>query len=414
MYTILPISAISGGLGVLLPLYILELHGNVYNVAIATTLFELVSIPASIFWGELTDRLNRVKLFILIAIIGLFPVLLIFYLLAFVPVIEGTYGIYALIATASSPAINILIMSHKRNPALPKYFSRYSVLAIAGSMIGTVPGLFINDGFVKLYLLFLVALNFAALAMALLLINSDDRIKSPEKHRKTVKRSFALLNMLSKAPNILTGQPLVERIRAGLRNKKTRHIYALLATISLFSAALYMFNTSYVPYLRANAVAYNNIFLISILNGIAQVCIYLLVLSLIKRVNLNIYYRASTLIRGIAYLMTFLPIMVLPAYFLMFNLAAYFLAGLAYAVWNVASSVLLYIEIKNLGRGHYLGIWVAFLGLSAVVGAFLSGVISSLFGYVTTFSVAAFLLFASFLVFSRTERLRKPTYKPNI
>ncbi len=414
MYTILPISALSGGLGVLLPLYILDLHGTVYNVAIAITLFEFISIPASILWGELTDRLNKIKLFVLISIIGLFPILLIFYLLAFVPVIEGAYGVYAFIATASSPAINILIMSRKRNPALPKYFSRYSVLSISGSLIGTIPGLFISDVFIKPYLLFLVLLNVVSLILALLFIKSDKFLKPAEEHRKSVRKSFAILNMLSVTPYQLTGQQLIERIRSGLKNEKIRHIYALLATISLFEVGLFLFNTSYIPYLSANSVSYNDIFLINIMNSLAQLSVYLLVLSFIRKVNLDSYYKMSTIVRSIGYVVAFVPVMLLPAYFLAFNLAGYFIAGIAYAVWNVASSVLLYIEIKDIGKGHYVGVWAALLGLSAGVGAFLSGVISSQIGYVATFSAAIATLFVSFLIFTSITRQKVPSYKPNI
>ncbi len=399
MYTILPISAISGGLGVLLPLYILASHGNVYNVAIAITLFELVSVPASIFWGDLTDKLGKIKIFILISIVGLFPILLIFYLLAFVPVIETTYGIYAFIATASSPAINILIMSHKKNPALPKYFSRYSILSISGSIIGTIPGLFIGGGFIKEYLILLLAFNVISLTLAMLLIRPD-KVKPVKAHHKIVKRSFAILNMLSDTPYILTGYRLIERIRAGLVNKKIRNIYILLTAIALFDLGLYLFNTSYIPYLSAHSVSYSNIFLVNILNSVSQLSVYAVVISFIRKINLGTSYLASNLVRMSGYFLAAIPAIIIPTYFLELNIVGYAIAGVGYAVWNIASSVILYTQIRNLGRGHYIGLWVAILGVSAVAGAFLSGVISSEFGYIATFSAAIIAIMGSFLVFT--------------
>ncbi|MCL5018047.1 MAG: MFS transporter, partial [Candidatus Parvarchaeota archaeon] len=57
LYTILPISAVSSGFSVLIPLYILSLGGNVFDVGVALTLFNVFEVPASLFWGRLTDRL---------------------------------------------------------------------------------------------------------------------------------------------------------------------------------------------------------------------------------------------------------------------------------------------------------------------------------------------------------------------
>ncbi len=400
MYTILPISAISGGLGVLLPLYILASHGSVYNVAIAIALFELVSIPASLFWGDLTDRLGKIKFFILVSIIGLFPILLIFYLIAFVPAIEGIYGLYAFIATASSPAINLLIMSHKKNPALPRYFSRYSILSISGSIIGTIPGLFLGAGFIKDYLMLLLVFNVVSLGLTMLLVRPDKAKAIEPTYKKSANRSFAVLNMLSYTPYILTGYRLIEKIRAGLSNKKIRNIYILLASIGLFDVGLYLFNTSYIPYLSAHSISFSNIFLVSILNGVAQLGVYAAVISFIRKINLGTSYLASNIIRVGGYLLAVIPALAIPIYFLAFNMVGYAVAGVGYAIWNMASSVILYTQIRDLGRGHYIGVWVAILGASAVVGAFLSGVLSSDFGYIATFSAAIMAVIASLLVFT--------------
>ncbi len=406
MYTILPISAISGGLSVILPLYILLLKGTVFDVAMAITLFELISIPASLLWGDLTDKLDKTKLFILISIIGLFPVLIIFYLLEFVPVIETFYGIYAFIATASSPAINILIMSNRRSRTLPRYFSRYSVLAIIGSLAGMLPGLFIGDGFVKQYLLILLLINVISLVMAVFLINADKR--TPKKdHAKTVKKSFAILNMLSKTPYILTGHALIDRIHSGMKDSKKRNIYVLLTAIALFNAGLYLFNSSYIPYLSEHSINYTGIFAINIINNAAQLGVYVLVLSFISKIMLERSYRISTLARGASYIMAVMPLFIVQRYFFSLNLLSYLVSGLAYALWNISSSVLLYTEIKNMHKGHYIGLWTAILGLSAVIGAFLSGIISSTIGYVETFASATVIIFCSFIVFERFENAKK-------
>ncbi len=399
MYSILPIAAVSGGLGVLLPLYILSLGGSVYDVGIATALYALISIPASIFWGDLTDRLNRIKLFVLISVIGLFPVLLILYFLTQVAAVESVYGLYAFIATASAPALNIMVMSSRMRKSLPKYFSRYSTMLIIGDALGMVPGLFIDGSFAKDYLLLLLVVNVISLVLAFRLISADKTNIEP-KHKKTVKKSFGVLNMLSVTPYVLTGHFLIDRIRKGLKRKVIRHIYLLLASISLFNLALYLFNTSYIPFLYAHSLTYSQIFIVNMGNAIAQLIVYVVVLSLLSNINLERYYKVSTLLRSAAPALAFLPLAVMPGFVFGWNILAYFVAGIAYAIWNITSSVMLYEKIRRQGPGHYVGVWAAVLGFSGVLGAFLSGLLSAMSGYVTTFLFSILALGAAFFVFS--------------
>ncbi len=404
MYTVLPISALSAGLSILIPLYILFLKGTVYDVGVATAVYALVEIPSSIFWGNLTDKIKKTKLFILLSIIGVFPILLILYFISYVPVVYTVYGLYSFVATASSPAINILIMSKKKTRTLPKYFSRYSIIVIIGSLLGLIGGLLINYGMLKQYLLFLLAVNVTALLAAMFLIESDNL---PEKieNELAVKRSFSVLNMLSVTPHILTGHALLERLHKGLRNHKRTDIYLLLLMIALFNLGLYLFNTSYIPYLYAYGVNYSGIFSINISNMIAQLIIYTVVMSLVKRIRLGRYYKLSTITRSISYVIAMIPAFIVTQLFLSVNILAYFVAGIGYAMWNITSSVMLYERIKHTYPGHYIGLWVAILGLSGVVGAFMSGIISSIDGYFATFVISIAAIILSLIVLIYMERL---------
>jgi hypothetical protein len=47
-YSQLPVGISTGPVGTLIQLYILELHGTVFDVGLAITLFNAVSIPAAI------------------------------------------------------------------------------------------------------------------------------------------------------------------------------------------------------------------------------------------------------------------------------------------------------------------------------------------------------------------------------
>src|SRR5271170_8076191 len=65
-WTVLPLNAGVQGFSTMVPLYILFLGGNVVQVALFTTLYNAVLIPSSIFWGRMTDRFPKRRIFFVI------------------------------------------------------------------------------------------------------------------------------------------------------------------------------------------------------------------------------------------------------------------------------------------------------------------------------------------------------------
>ena len=405
MYTIAPISAVGTGLSIIIPLYILALHGNVLEVGFAVTLYNIVAIPSSLLWGKLTDKFggNNHRLFIVSSIIGVFPILFILGLAYGPHVIEASYGLYALVATAASPSINILVMGTKRNPNLPRFFSRYSVYGIVGSLFATIPGLLVGSQIV-VYLDILIAINFIGLMLAFFTIKEMKPNAVPKAEARRVHALFPILNMLSTLPNLLTGQRLIEDLH-NIFNVKHRNLYLLLLAIALLNGAMNLFNTSYIPYLQSFGLSYSSIFSINIANSVAQLLVYLALAYLVlRKINLHRYYSISVLTRGASYIFMALPLIATVGAFFYINLAGYAIAGIAYAMWNIASSVLLFDHIRGRNAGYNIGIWLAVLGLSAVAGSFASGIISQEAGYIYTFLMASVVTFLSFVVFDIYHR----------
>ena len=148
----IPIFVISSGLSIFIPLYILSLGGTVFDVGVAVALFYLVSIPSSLYFGSLTDRTGKTKPFILLSLLFTLPIIALFLFHASVRDVWIYYAMYAVAATAASPALNILVIGRKkRKRKLPKYFSKYSVFGLVGSLIAYVLGLAITDGALYMY-----------------------------------------------------------------------------------------------------------------------------------------------------------------------------------------------------------------------------------------------------------------------
>ncbi len=400
MLTVIPITAVGSGLSILIPLYILALHGSVLNVGFAVTLYNMVSIPSSLLWGKLADSFgkNRHKLFIISSILGIFPILLILGLASGPHAVEAMYGVYALVATAASPSINILVMGTRRNPNLPRFFSRYSIYGIVGSLMAMIPGLLIGNQ-IMLYLHLLLVLNVVGLFAAWFTIKDIKPEQMPMASVHKANRLFPVLNMLSSLPNLLTGQRLIEHIHK-IFDGSHRNFSLLLLAVAMFNVASNLFGTSYIPYLKTFGMSYSSIFSISIGNTLGQLAMYIVIIYLVsKSIDLHKYYYISVLSRGAMYVFVLIPLFIALSGFFYINLVGYSIAGFSYALWNIAASVLLYDKMRGRNAGYKIGIWIAVLGLSAVAGSLLSGLISGSIGYFYTFVAASLVTLLSATVF---------------
>ena len=401
MSTIIPITAISSGLGIFLPLYILYLKGNVFDIGLAFALYNLVSIPSSLFWGKITDKYGKSKPFIMMSVLLTLPILLLFHFFQGQYNTYLYYSLFAVVATAASPALNILVMGTKRSRTLPKYFSRYSIFGLLGSIVayGFGSALAVNNPSEYLYLL--VYLNIAAIILALLLIKDQPRQQIKEHNDiKVANRLFPLLNTLTALPTQMISSNTIIRIRKTILRIEKRRVYQLLGAIILFNLGYYIFNTSYVPYLNEHGLSYSNIFIINLANAVAQIIVFVAIIRIRKNLKLGKSYMIGIMYRSIGYIMAASAAFI-PMLFFSVNILAYAISGFSYAVWNLSSSVLLYDLVRGENEGYYIGLWTSLLGGSAVIGALLSGVITVNFGYQSTFIIATAVTLCSGLIFHK-------------
>jgi MFS family permease len=399
---IFPIAAVSSGFSIIIPLYILSLHGNVIDVGLATTAYSLVVIPASLFWGELTQRIRKIKPFIAFSVIGVIPVIILLYLIHSVTLAIMMYAAYAFVLTASSPAINMLIMGRRKKTVLRSYYGVYSLLNIVGNTIGYIPGILLFSDVIARYLIILFGFNTISIFLMFFLIPKD-RVKVDRSGEKHLIKLFPLLNSISRFPQILTGHNLIMNIAKIRKRRKARRLFTIFAAISLVNFAMYLFNTSYIPFLYSFRLSYSDIFIINIFNGVGQAIIYLFFMTGKASATLRGYYRFSTFVRSGGYLLAILSSVMLADIFYV-NMFSYFVAGLAYALWNISASVIIYVNILGRFEARYIGLWSAIIGLSGVLGSLLSGFTSFYLGYIPTFAVSIVFTLSSILVFNLAYR----------
>jgi len=272
---IFPIASVSSGFGVIIPLYILSLHGNVVDVGLATTAYELVVIPASLIWGEATQKFNKLRFFILLSVIGTLPLIVLLYLLHSIIAAIIIYAAYAFIFTASSPAINVLIMNRRKDTVLRSYYGIYGLLNILGNIVGYIPGILLFSDVIARYLIILISFNTISILLTFLLIKNYKDKKSIRNKTRHISKMFPILNSISRLPQILTGHELILKLADIRKRKRTVRIFTMFAAIALVNFGIYLFNTSYIPFLYSFKLSFSDIFLVNVINGIGQAVIYL-------------------------------------------------------------------------------------------------------------------------------------------
>ena len=398
MYTIVPINVISSGLSVLIPLYILSLHGNVFDVGIAVALYNLVVIPSSLIWGKLADKSRQNRIFVIGSTAATIPILLMLLLFRSIAFAYLGYAVYAIAAAASAPAINIMVMGTRRSRKMPQTYSRYGTFTLVGSLIAYAIGAFLDGSGLAYYLLILIAFNIAALVMSITLIR--ERRVYAKNELRYVGNATPVLNALApKSPHSLISASFMKRLYTSFKTGENSSVYVLFIAIAFFALGYNLFNTSFIPYLEMHGLTYGKIFMINIANSIGQILILVLVAFKIKIRNINRYYTLSTVYRSTGYVLSSLAIILPISAFFITNVFAYLIAGFAFAAWSISSSVMLYEKIRGAKQGYYIGLWTAILGGSSVAGSLISGVISSVYGYLATFILAVIVTAVSGLVF---------------
>src|SRR2546428_4836927 len=141
MRAVIPANAGITGFSTMLPLYVLQVGGTVVEVALLATIYNLVLIPASVFWGAMTDKLSRRGFFFYVSYAGLFGTFVAMFFLSNLVVLAVLYGVLAFLIVANSAALNLLVMETAEKRSWVSSYASLSLTANLGSIVGLVVGL---------------------------------------------------------------------------------------------------------------------------------------------------------------------------------------------------------------------------------------------------------------------------------
>lgn len=398
----------------MLPLYILQLGGSVIDVALLTTIYNVMLIPSSIFWGSITDRLSRRRLFFLISYVGIAAIFGFMLLLPDIYWLAFLYGWLAYAVVANAAASNLLVMETTAKRSWVSSYAKLSLTGNLGAIIGLTVGLFWSSIFpLREFLAFCSLSSLVSLGLTFAFV------REPELPLETIQLAFQPLAFFSRFSQTLTSslQGMVSRFGAPPSPRKiVRLIRAaragaipgralLFVSTFIFMIGSALLNTSYTPFLALNGVLDNQVFALQLVNSVIQTAVYRwmgIFTSRFGEIRVGSY---AVVIRAVVYALIAASGVLFRGFPLfIFSTVMFALIGVVFALWNASTSGLLLNSLGPTRQGGMLGGYSALSSLGLVVGSFFSGYASFYLGYVATFIVAAVLLIVSFFVLEAAFR----------
>jgi len=385
----------TGPVGTFAQLYILQLHGSVIDIGLAATLFAAASIPAAIFWGFVTDRIQTRKGLVVWSYVLIAGLLFSFFCVSTVYGIIVLYSIFSFLSTAFATPLNLLIMESQPKASWASAFARFSMV----SSVGVTLGLLLSAGWSGFFPLQLLAITLGILSLISAAL-SVQMIKEPvavfeRSMIVMVSQSFyhfilALPLLFLRIPKLMDFRRIFRGVKFGL----TREPALIYTSIGAFYFSSGVFNTSIVPSLNSAHITNSQVFLVFLVGMTVQTFAFNYLGRRIQARGIRHTAVQGLVLRALSYGGFAIAVFYLVGTpYLASALILYPLgAGIAYAYYYASSNVMVFNTLGRSNQGAALGVYSAVVGLTTMIGSFISGFISFYVGYYATFIAAALWL----------------------
>jgi MFS family permease len=379
-----------GLLSVFIPLYVITpaIGGTLFDLGIMTAVALFLSIPAAFFWGYISDKTRRYKLYVLLSFISAAVLLYLFTFATNVITFTILYAIMAVLHVAHEAPKNILIAEHYSHEDWGKSYALYEGFTEIGWLIGLLLGLFVSTmAFSSNIILVLCSiLNLAAFALSIFFV--ADPLLIFERRLVNIERKIDYTYRgVNAASRLMEGLPIGGKF-------KSENFFAFGIGLVLFSLASSLFFTP-LPIFFAEKLAFptSMIFMIYMLSSGGSVAGYFLAGKRASSPNAKTYMRRIVLLRAI--LVFSLIAIVNFAVFTTF-LASVILIfmGLAYGLYHILT-LSLSMELIPSGKS---GLFDVLMGLGAAFGSFLGPFLAQQLGFLPQFFIASVIFFSAYLV----------------
>jgi MFS family permease len=401
LYAIIPFAAIGSTVGSFVKLFILDLGGNVLDVGLASSAFNLALIPAAFISGRLTDYLGRRRVILIASAGAQLASIALMSLTRSLPIVIVLYAVYSFTSMFSPTVFSLLMMETMPKERWGDGSATTFRYNIYGSIIGLVLGVVVLT-MLPLTAMALLPVAFSAIMLAIsVLVVRDPKITL--ERRNVTFNVEALITRLVQLPVLIIRVPRVNdfrRLLSEARNALTRDIPIIMVTSALFSLAANLFFTSYTPFLKSNSLSYLEIvgldLFVTVINALASLPRFS---RLSKRGDPGLIIEFLSL-RAIAFLLAAVTSLYFtghPVFYV--TLLLYLLIGMAYTNFAIGVNTMLYRFLPEGRQGGTLGVYSALSSFAMFAGSLASGSLSFYLGYAVTFLLASVSLFGAASLF---------------
>ena len=413
-YALLPYRASEAIFSLAFPLFLLSaLQANVATVGLLTAMVSLTSVPGSMLWGYLSDRLHKRRVFLVWGCIGSGVCLIGMALVPNRTIMALWCLAYGLFSIASATIPSAVIMETMPQQDWDEAFGTFN--KIGGW--GWVVGLAIGGGLVPLLNHWLpggfsLRAVFLLLAVITLLTAwlAQRTITEPVHriHREHLMATAHRLHALTIVERVLyLPRNLLFVLHpthlARLRDYLSRpYRFYLLSTVLLFIGSTMAF-TLLTPFLHDELQMHASlIFAISLLRMLAATLCFEPVARREQQTGARRMQVWAVGARALIFL-GFWDLWMLPQYPLqvLMIVGLNILAGITWSMLAVSAPVLVGYLATSGQNGTAMGIYTATKGVSTIVGALLGGYLAHDLGYATAFAFAAGLTLLGLLPLRR-------------
>jgi MFS family permease len=381
-----------GMLSVFLPLYIISIGGTLIDVGIMVSVALFSTIPASFFWGYVSDKTRRYKRYVLISF-GVSTLLLVLFINA--PDVWSLIVLYTIMSmfhAAHEAPKNVLIAELYSRDQWEKSFALYEGITELGLLTGLLLGFAVSIfGFTSTNTLLLCAgLNSVAFVLSLLLVADPTFIF--ERGLVSLERTvdFASRGVFL-ASKVLDGLSLNERLRK-------ENVTAFCSGLVLFSLATSIFFTPMPVFIdgitRAAALPSSVVFAIFVLNSTGAVLGYFLMSNRTSQTSGKPNIGRIVMLRGV---LAFALIATLDAaaYSVFTATAILMLMSFAYSLFLV-HMLSLSMELMPAGK---TGVFSVLVGIGGAFGSFIGPFIAQTYGFMFVFVMAGIIFVSACVLF---------------
>ncbi|NJE08249.1 MFS transporter [Thermococcus sp. M39] len=379
-YSFVPFKISTGGTAPLIPLLTLAVGGGPSEVGVVTAVGSSFSMLGGLFWGKLSDKLNRRKVFLIIGFLGSALMTFVFVLNRSVPQVILTNAIYSFFIASTIPIPILIITKSFRfedwDYAIGKFNEICGWAWVIGLMIGFVLSQFlsIREIFIVLGVIGLISVPWGIKVIREVPLHIDRKILGVY-FGYVIEKFRYLPNMIIHMPHFSCG--------------KFKIFY--LSTFLFWIGGMLYF-TQFPVLLKDRGYTASVVYLMSVGNSAISAYMYTRVGMELKTKSCISVLRNALMFRIAGFVILLFALKLSGIKFLLLAFISYFLAGYTWAYIGISTTLVISKNAPEKERGTLIGTYNLISSLGAIIGNLASGILVELFGFETNFSLSILLL----------------------